>query len=298
MTLRHLRIFITVCEAGGMTAAGEKLYLSQPSVSQAIRELEEYYGVRLFDRISRKLYLTENGRRFQEYATRIVALFEELETGMRNWDAKGTLRVGASITVGNYLLPDAILRFQESYPQMKVEALISNSETVEGAVLRNDIDLAVIEGNVHSPLLVQRKIMADRLVLLCGPTHPLHGQASVSLEDLPRYDFLLREKGSAGREIFDSIMLLHGIEIRPLWQSASTKAILQGVARGLGLSVLPYRMVQGELQAGLVEEIAIRDISLGRHFSVIYHKNKFLSPAAQEFLKRCTGGRSLEELPA
>ena len=278
MTLRHLKIFVTVCQCGGMTAAGEKLYLAQPSVSLAIRELEDYYGVKLFDRISHKLFLTESGRRLQEYA------------GIRNRDASGTLRVGASVTVGNHLLPEQVRRFQQQYPQMKVEVLISNSELIEGAVLKNDIDFAIVEGNIQSPYLIQEKFREDRLVLLCGPGHPLWDRGTVPLEELPQYDFLLREKGSAGREIFDSIMRLAGIEIRPIWQSTSTKAIVQGVARNLGLSVLPYLMVQAELEAGLIREVPIRGASLSRHFSVVYHKNKFLSPAARAFLAQCTGG--------
>lgn len=290
MTLRHLKIFVTVCACGGMTAAGEKLYLAQPSVSLAIRELEDYYGIRLFDRISHKLYLTQEGRRVQSYADHIISLFEEMETVIRNRDASGTLRVGASVTVGNHLLPRQVRRFQQEYPQMKVEVLISNSEILERAALDNQIDFALMEGNVQSPYLVQEKFREDRLVLLCGPDHPLWDRDQVTLEELPQYDFLLREKGSAGREIFDSIMRLAGIEIRPIWQSTSTKAIVQGVSQGLGLSVLPYLMVQAELDAGLVREVAIQGVSLLRHFSVIYHRNKFLSPGAKAFLAQCTDG--------
>src|SRR5690554_7400796 len=114
MTLRHLKIFVAVCETGGATAAGEKLYIAQPSISLAISELEDYYGIKLFDRIAKRLHVTEAGKHFLQYARHIVALFEDMEKEVKNFDAIGLIRVGTSITIGNYLLSDYIKQFKES----------------------------------------------------------------------------------------------------------------------------------------------------------------------------------------
>ena len=120
MTLRHLRIFVAVCETGSMTAASAQMFIAQPSISLAISEMEEYYGVKLFDRISRKLYLTDNGRRALQYARHLIDLFDEMEQGIRDQDAVGQLRVGTSITIGTYLLPQYINRLKQVYPSVRV----------------------------------------------------------------------------------------------------------------------------------------------------------------------------------
>ncbi|MBM6839180.1 LysR family transcriptional regulator, partial [Clostridium saudiense] len=131
MTLRHIKIFVAVCETGSATAAGEKLFIAQPSISLAISELEDYYGVKLFDRLSKRLYITEAGKYFLEYASHIIKIFEEMETGIRNFDTQGVIRVGASITIGNYLLPKYVENFKKLHPKIEVQAIIANSDTIE-----------------------------------------------------------------------------------------------------------------------------------------------------------------------
>lgn len=135
MTLRHLRIFVAVCEEGSVTLAAEKLYLSQPAVSLAIHELEEHYGVRLFDRISRKLYLTSAGNRFLEYAVHISSLFDEMERDIQNWDTLGALRIGSSITIGAALIPKAVALYSQQYPDVEIKMVIDNSQVIEKKVL-------------------------------------------------------------------------------------------------------------------------------------------------------------------
>lgn len=287
MTLRHLKIFVTVCECEGVTAAAEKLYIAQPSVSLAISELEDYYGIKLFDRISRKLYLTEVGKQFLQYAQYIVSLFNDLETQIKNWDQIGVLRIGASITIGNYLLPGFVQEFKERYSQMTVTAIIDNSENIENQILCNGIDFALIEGSPHNPAIHGQDFMEDELVLICSAAHPFAMQKEIGIGDLAEQNFILREKGSAGREIFDSIMQLNGIQITPSWQSVSTQAIVRAVAKGLGISVLPYLLVKSDLEAKTVCQVKIKDVSFKRKLFIIYHKNKFLTNAMREFISIC-----------
>ncbi|MDF2473509.1 MAG: hypothetical protein K0R21_1291 [Anaerocolumna sp.] len=290
MTLRHIKIFVAVCDCESITAAAEKLYIAQPSVSLVIRELEDYYGVKLFDRISRKLYLTEPGKSLLNYARHIVSLFEDMEKEIRNENPTGILRIGASITIGQNLLPGYVKQFMGKYPHRKIQVMIHNSEEIEQSVLKNEIDFGLIEGITHSPQIHSEKFMEDELVLICSKNHPLASNDKVMPEMLSHYGFILREKGSGGRELFDSTMLTHNIEINPIWESVSTRAIISAVSADIGLSVLPYLLVKKDLESGNIKTVKIEGIAFGRNFNIIYHKNKYHTKTAMEFMDICRKG--------
>lgn len=287
MTLRHMRIFVTVCQCGSVTAAAEKLYIAQPSVSLAIRELEEYYGIKLFDRISRKLYITDAGKQVLDYALHIVSLFDDMEKEIRNWDNIGTLRIGSSITIGNFLLTKYVKLFSESHPNMKVQVIIENSVDIERRIMANDIDFGLIEGIPHNPQIEREPFMEDEMVIICGQDHPLSKAGQICIRDLPRYDFIMREKGSGGRELFESTMLIHNIEIKPIWESVSTRAIVKAVSEGIGLSVLPYLLIKQDMDAGLIKSVTVKDLILKRNYYLIYHKNKLHTKSAKDFMALC-----------
>lgn len=287
MTLRHLRIFVAVCETGSVTAAGEKLFIAQPSVSLAISELEEFYGLKLFDRISKRMFITESGRRFLQYATHIVSLFDDLESEIKNYDTTGVIRIGTSITIGNCLLIQYIKNFRQTHPLIKVQVVINNSYSIEQEILNNHLDIGLIEGEVHSTYIKSESFMDDELVLICGTKHPFAKLGEVDVDMLKTEDFILREKGSAGREIFDGIMTAAGADIVPLWESISTQAILRAVSAGLGLSILPYLLVKEYIERNEIETIKIKNISLKRKFNIIYHKNKFITQSAKDFIDLC-----------
>lgn len=287
MTLRHLKIFVTVCETGSTTAAGEKLHIAQPSISLAISELEDYYGIKLFDRIAKRLYITEAGKKFLQYATHIVGLFEEMEREIKNFDATGIIRIGASITIGNYLLPGYITRFKKIHPQMDVKVIIDNSEKIQQYILSNQIDIGLIEGIVYSPYIAEHKFRDDELVMVCGNAHPFANQKNVEISKLQNESFILRESGSAVREIFDSTMTSLGIKILPAWESTSTQAIIRAVQANLGISVLPYLLVKDSLNRKEISQFHIDGIRFQRSFSVIYHQNKFLTESAKDFIALC-----------
>jgi len=287
MTLRHLQIFVTVCETGSATAAGKKLHIAQPSVSLAISELENYYGIKLFDRIAKRLHITEVGKSFLQYATYIVGLFEDMEKAIKNFDAAGIIRIGASITIGNYLLPGYITQFKKTHPQMDVKVIIDNSEKIQQYILSNQIDIGLIEGVVHSSYITEHKFRDDELVMICGNDHPFAGRNDIGISQLQDESFILREEGSAGREIFDSTMTSHGIKIIPAWESTSTQAIIRAVKANLGISVLPYLLVKDFLERKEISRFQIKGIRFQRSFSVIYHKNKFLTKSAKDFIALC-----------
>lgn len=293
MTLRHMRIFVAVCECESVTAAAKKLFIAQPAASLAIAELEEYYGVKLFDRIARRLYITEAGKQFLQYAIHIVSLFDQLEQDVRNWDQIGVLRIGASITIGNYLLPEYAKAFQKLYPAIQMHVQIDNTEAVERAVLKNEIDVGLVEGEVASSYIEKICFMEDPLVLICSVDHPWAVREDIDINELRGVDFIMRERGSAGREIFDQALRVKKVEVVPSWQSVSTQAIIRAVAEGLGVSVLPNLFVKESLEKGEIASTRIRGLDLKRSFSVIRHRNKFLTEAAKSFIRLCTGEDSM-----
>lgn len=290
MTLRHLRIYVTVCETGSMTAAAKKLYIAQPSISLAVSEMERYYGVRLFDRISRRLYMTDSGRQTLEYARHIIALFDEMEQGIRGGRSAGSLRVGASITIGSYLLPGYIKALKEEFPTLKVQAAVGNSGTIEQKLLENEIDIGIIEGTIHSPYIQCETFPGDKLIFICPPDHPFAQKTLGSAECLVGQEMILREKGSASREIFEGILAAREISVQPLWESVSNQVLLEGVKAGLGLSLLPNYLVRAGLEAGEISKFSIRGLELARKFSIIYHKNKFLTREAQTLIGMVISG--------
>ncbi|MBU3113462.1 LysR family transcriptional regulator [Clostridium lacusfryxellense] len=287
MNLRHMKIFVVVCQENSITIASKKMYISQPAISTAIKEMENYYGVKLFDRLSKKIYLTEVGKVVLSYALHITSLFDELETTIRNSDTIGTLRIGSSFTIGTHLMPKYIKQFSSKYPSIQTFVTINNSDIIENLVIDNKLDFALIEGLVHSENLISKSFFNDELVVVCSLSNPLLKKHSVSIKDLKTQDFLMREKNSGTRELADSILLLHGFSVLPIWESASTDAILSGVASGIGISILPLLLVQNYIDDGVIGKLNVIDINLKRQFYIIYHKNKFLTPSSLEFLKLC-----------
>lgn len=287
MTLRHMKIFVAVYQNSSITKAAEQLHIVQPSVSLAIKELEQYYGICLFDRIGRRIYPTAGGTNFYDYAIHIVSLFDEMEHKIRDWDALGSIRVGASITIGNLLLPQIIRTFTRLHPGIQVSVTIRNAETIEQNVMDNLVDFALTEGESSIPQIRQEPILKDRFCVIAHPSHALSARNDVALEDLPLYPLLLREPGSASRDMVDSLFLSRNQAIRPAWESTSTQALVRGVMNNLGISILPYYLAQQEIQQGLVTEIPVKNLELYRYFSIIFHQHKYLSQSAKAFLDLC-----------
>ena len=250
-----MKIFEAVFRHSNITKAAEELHLAQPSVSVAVRELEEYYGICLFERLGRRIVPTELGKEFYGYALHIVSLFDEMEQKIRNWDALGVIRIGASITIGTHILPPLLKQYQALYPELRTEVTIGKSAVIEQHILENKIDIGLIENQSEHPDINVLPFMEDYMQAVVAPDHPLAGCSQVTLEQLAQYPFLMREKGSAGREILDACFALEQITVHPLWESASTQAIVRGVAEGLGVAVLPCLLVRKNIEEHTVKMI-------------------------------------------
>ena len=287
MTVRHMRVFVEVYRAGSITRAAEKLHVTQPAVTRAVQELEEYYGVHLFERMNRRLQVTECGRQLYEQAVHIVELFDDMEQELRNWDTLGVLRVGASITLGNDLLPGLAAEFRQTHPQLRVQVKIENGAALQRELADNTLDLAMIEGGADRPELLSRQFSTDHLTLIVPPEHPLLQQQAVHLADLLGYDLLMREQGSAGRAFVDNAFALRGLTPHPLWESGSTAALVKAVARGLGISVLPEKLVRQAAAAGHIVLCPVCDEAFTRPYCFVWHKNKYLTKAAKDWMSLC-----------
>ena len=295
MTIRHIRIFEAVCECGcNMTKAAEFLHMTQPAVSLAVSELESYYGVKLFDRIARRLYLSDAGRTFREYAKTITLTFDDMEKTVRDWGAKGIIRVGASISIGSMLLPGYVKAFRAVHPDTTVKVMINRSDRLEAALSDNSIDFALIEGMVHDPALVCEDYMEDRLAVIVSPES--YGSGTVlPVKEFATMPFLLREHGSGTREVFEAAMQAKSIPLpEPLWESLSTAALMNAAEAGIGAAVVPWRMAAERIAAGAVSEVFVQGIDFCRKYKIVYHRDKKLTGAALDFLSLCRSAERCE----
>ena len=287
MTLRHLKIFLAIYETGSTTAASQVLHVAQPTVSIALRELEDHYGVPMFERYAKRLRVTEAGRQLYPYAKHLTALFDEAEDVMRSMGTAGTFRIGTSITIATCYLPRLVQDFQALYPAMTIRVTTENTDTITKLLLSNEVDVGLVEGAVHSPFLVVEPYRQDHLTLVCPPNHPFARAGTASPQALAAEPLLLRELGSAVRETFDSLMAARGLTVKPAWQSVSTEAILQAIRAGLGVSVLPWPLVRDLVEQGVLAAVAVEGMDFARNFSIVFHKNKFRSPAFHAFTRLC-----------
>lgn len=281
MTLKHMRIYLIVYRLGNITKAAESLSMTQPAVSRAIKEMENYYGVKFFERINQKLYRTEVGQKFYAYALHIIDSFEQMENDIRHWDEAGVIKVGTSITVGNVLLPKVLVHFRQQYPGIRVKAVISNGENLKKALLNNQIDFALVEGNVYDEQLRKEKVASDRLTLILPPDDTRMRKKNLFLEELQNDSFILREKGSMGRILVDSVFEMHGICVEPSIESASTQAIIRLVHEGLGISFLPQQLVQDAVKRGIVCAREVSDELFVTPYYLLWHKQKFFTHSAK-----------------
>ena len=284
MNIRHLSVFLKVCEHMNMTRAAEELYITQPSVTQMIAELEQYYNSRLFERLNRRLYLTEAGKRLQSYARHIINLEAEAKKNLADLNGGGVLRIGASQTVGAYLLPEMIARFKDRYPGVEVFSRVENTRVIEQFLLEDALDLALLEGQIHSSDLVEESFLDDDLAVACSSSHPLVHKAHIPARDLSAYGFIIREEGSGTREIFASQMHSAGIQWKEAGIYNTTDAIKNAVQNNLGLGILPILAMQQEIMDGTIHLLHVTDINLRRKLNLVFHRQKYFSNAMNSFV--------------
>ena len=287
MTLRHFRIFVAVCDTMHMTSAAETLFISQSAVSQAIAELENHYDVRLFERLSKKLYLTQAGQKLLSYARHIIRMNMEVENDMKALHKNGCLRIGASVTIGAHVLPKLISAFKQITPQTSIKVFEDNTEKIENMILQDQIDIGLVEGETTSSDVLNRLFMDDELVLICGIDHRFASLPMIEPSELEQEEFIIREKGSGTRQTFENSMAANHLAWNAIWTCNNADTIKAAVTEGLGVSVISIRSIVNEIKLGLLCQVAINGIQFKRQFKIIYHKNKYLTQQLKQFIELC-----------
>ena len=291
MTIRHLQIFVAVADCGKMRAAAERLHISQPSVSQAVRELESYYNIKLFERLSQRIYITETGKKLLPYARHIIDSFETMEGFINDTSSGNVIRVGGSVSVGTRLLPPMIKSLENEVPDVDVCVIVDNTAAIEGKIQRSELDIAVVEGIVRSDELVKKDIYDDELVLVVGPEHELFNHPGIKLKELTKHALISRESGSVERNQFEQFLLEHDIKMKNKWSCSNTETIKKAVLNGEGIAILSRMVIEKEIAAGEVRVLNVENTRMKRKIKLIYHKNKYISQSMTQFIDICTDGR-------
>ena len=293
MTLRQLQLFCAVAQTGSTTAAGESVSLSQSATSAALGEFETILGALLFDRVGKRLVLNDSGRALLPDARALLDGAQAVEDGFRfaaRGMAQADLRLGASTTIGNYLLPGVLAAFRQRVPGSLLQVRIGNTQEIATAVADFAIDLGLIEGPCHLPDLVVLPWLEDELVIVAAPTHPLARAARgarLNVRQLRNAPWLLREPGSGTREAVEHVLLPHLQHLAADMTLGSSEAIKNAVVQGLGTSCLSRCVVEDLIAAKRLVVLPTTLPKLRRRFALIHHRKKLLSAALRLFVAEC-----------
>ena len=284
ITLRQLEVFAEVLKSGSTTQASVVLSLSQSAVSAALADIEGQLGVQLFDRVGKRLVINEHGRLLYPKALALLEQAGEIER-LFNHD-NGSLRIGASSTIGNYMLPAMIADYRLDFPNTPLELNVGNTNDVINAVADFRVDLGLIEGPCQMPALIPQPWLDDELVVFVAPDNPLAGRA-VSLESLAREPWILRERGSGTREVLDHLLLPQLPDFNLVMELGNSEAIKHAVRHGIGISCLSRRVIAEQLSSGSLVEIHLPFAPMVRKLYLIHHRQKHISGALSRFLTYC-----------
>jgi len=285
MNRNHLALFQAVAKAGSISAGAEQARVSQPAVSKQIAELEESLGVRLLDRLPRGCRLTEAGKILADYANRLHQLEGDAARAIDEYRGlkQGRISIGASLTIGAWLLPEVLAEFHRLYPKIELQLQTANTEAIERSLLEGSVELGLTEGTSESKELESTVFFQDELVVIAPTGHPLLKKKNVTLRDICREPFILREEGSGTRAVVERALRRHGFKIRPILSLGSPAAIKNVVAAGMGLSIVSRLIVNLEVQAGYLGIIPVKDIKISRPLHTQRIRTRQQSPAILKF---------------
>ncbi|AUT02510.1 LysR family transcriptional regulator [Nostoc sp. CENA543] len=309
MTLDQLRIFLAVAEHLHFTRAAEELYITQPAVSAAIQSLEEEYGVKLFHRIGRHIEIAEPGKLLQIEAQKIMDQVVLTERSLRELNdlQRGELNLGSSLTIGNYWLPEKITKFQHKYPRIAINCTLANAETICAGTATGKFDLGLVEGEVKPSLknvLEEEIVGGDRLLIVVGQYHPWYDHPEVTLSDLSKSGWIMREAGSGTQQQFEQALQnwgIHPLQLDVISILNSGEMVKAVVENGIGAAAISELMVKKELQLGTLRSIQVIDnhsqpnprqpqyLQIVRAFLKLKHRQRFqtkLSKAFEEILSQ------------
>ncbi|HEY5290804.1 MAG TPA: LysR family transcriptional regulator [Burkholderiales bacterium] len=293
MADRRLQVFHAVAKQSSFTKAAETLFMTQPAVTFQIKQLEEHFNTRLFDRGHGKISLTAAGEVVLDYTERILSLSAELDTRISELtgEIQGLLLVGASMTIAEFMLPRVLGEFKVAYPGVKARLTVANSETIEHGVAAHSLDIGLIEAPSRLPSLSTEECCEDELQVVCSPAHPLAKLKVVTPRQLLQHAYISREPGSGTREVTDSYFRHAGIapeDVNTVMELGSPDAIKGVVETGLGFAIMSKVIVAKEKQLGVLVALPLVP-KLTRTLSLVYPKEKFRSRLVSSFVEFCKG---------
>ncbi|MGO4530852.1 selenium metabolism-associated LysR family transcriptional regulator [Paenibacillus sp. 2TAF8] len=289
MNFHQLHIFYTVAEKGSFSAAAQALHMTQPAVTMQIQSLEDYFGTKLLHRSTKKIELSEAGRTLLPHAKRSVELVRQTDEAMSAFTQKlqGRLQLGASLTIGEYVLPRMLGPFAKQYPDISIVMKVMNTTQIMDEILKHQLNFGLIEAPVNHPDMIVEPVMQDELKLIVPAGHDLAGRGKVNLEEVMNYPFVLREEGSGTRQVMEGQLKKKKIDpsdMNVVMELGSTGAVKSAVEAGVGITMLSPSSVQHELALGLVHIVDIRGLEFKRQFYAIHLKSSLLPLSAVAFL--------------
>jgi LysR family transcriptional regulator, transcriptional activator of the cysJI operon len=288
MNIENLELFCLVVEEGSMSKAARLNFVSQPAITRQIQQLEDYYETLLFNRKDGKLEITEAGRVLYPLAKGITADFKGSKEVIQQ--VLGTenirLQIGASLTIGEYLLPKLLGDFKEEEPEVQITLQIGNTPSILDLLRNNTIDLALVEGIVNDPQLVVKKFAEDELFLICSANHPWAGKTEVGIEELSLERMIWREKISGTRTIVENILENYGVlpQMENYMELGSTQSIKGAVVANLGISILSKMSISQELDNGTLHKLRIKGLPLKRNLWIVQRSKRYYRKGTDKFI--------------
>lgn len=297
MDLRRLEVFSKVYELKSFSRAGRTCLLSQPTVSEHIRQLETQLDVRLFDRLGREVVPTRAGEILYNYVRRMLNLKREAVQTLQRYRGKmsGDLELGGSTIPGQYILPSLIGSFREDFPDIFIKLIVADTMEITEMVLDGELELGVVGAKIKNNKLQFERLFDDELVLAVSPEHRWAKRSNIKLEELPQAPFIMREQGSGTRMTMLEIFEQEGLDsqdFKVVAEMGSTDAIRQAIKAKVGVSILSRRAIADELQFKQLCHIPVKGLSLTRHFYLVTHKKRSRSPIGQAFVEFLIENRS------
>ncbi|WP_130999519.1 LysR family transcriptional regulator [Clostridioides difficile] len=283
MTIRSLEIFVKVAECGKMSEVARNMYITQSSVSQAISEIEKEYSVKLFDRISKKLYLTEAGKKLLGYGRHLLAVNEEMNDCMKHCAKNIRIRVGATVTVGTCVISPIMLELYKVNPLIEPEVFVEDTRLIAKKLLNSELDIAIVEGKIKHPDIVTKSIINDNLVLICSHKHEFYKRDSIKVSELSNQPLIMRELGSGTRAQLEKQLKELKIPMNIRWSCYNSEAILRAVVDNFGIAVISELLIEDYLKKHLLWACDIEGINLHRTFDIAYHRSKFFTENISAF---------------
>lgn len=286
-TLRQIEAFVAIARSDNVSRAAEALNLSQSATSAALAELENQFGQQLFDRHGRRLHLNEHGSLLLPRAVELLDRAEEVEALLRGDHGLGSLRVGATLTIGNYLLPLIVAGFLRRHPESHVRLQVQNTAKIVSQLIHHEIDLGLIEGQVMDREIEVEPWVDDELVVFCAPSHPLAGRADATLAEIANEPMILREKGSGTRETLEQALRHWAGGLNVQLELEHTEAIKRAVESGLGLGCISRLALRDAFRRGSLVAVEVPELDLRRRFQFIWRRGKYHTAAIRTFLADC-----------